>query len=611
MPNSKSKKDISTHIFHKYNKCRNEHDVINEYIKQDLKEITSSEYIFMTLLTKCDLHHNTLYKILNSFRNNSDYCFSEIVKNPFKFVMIPDNTIAYEKALAINDMFNLKIEDKERYEAWLYDYILFQNNQIFVNKKTLTKHFYRTFPEADLNDLNNLLIDYPDTNISDHCTIKKIYDIEVAMTQYMNMLYKKKDGVLVKEVNEKSIFEKITEYETSNKIKFTKKQNKAIHNAILRPFSIICGLPGTGKSTITDCICSFYKNEKICLTAPTGIAANNIKQKCASILPDNLIFGTMHKLLFDIFIDLKSGPDIIIIDEFSMVDTILFYRILQWCKKFKCKLVLLADHKQLPPISTGYPLLNLIDDKQFAYVSLNNIKRQDNGKLKDVILKLSNDTLNPITSEDIDKKSVYFINYSQNNIKRLIETHDLTPSNCQFISPQHKHEEGTVNINKYLQTIYNSKNRKIYPPYQMSITSNIFQHDDIVVRNVNDYNDTEMYSNGDIGILKKTQNNCLEVHYLHNNRIQQILPIDLYEEFSLAYCMTVHKVQGSQFKYIVLIINDNHHFSWMNHNAKNLLYTAMSRATDKCFIIGNPKLLAAAQRTTFKKKHSVFMKHFD
>ena len=143
----------------------------------------------------------------------------------------------------------------------------------------------------------------------------------------------------------------------------------------------------------------------------------------------------MHKLLFDIFIDLKYGPDIIIIDEFSMVDTILFYRILQWCKKFKCKLVLLADHKQLPPISTGYPLLNLIDDKQFAYVSLNNIKRQDNGKLKDVILKLSNDTLNPITSEDIDKKSVYFINYSQNNIKRLIETHDLTHQTVSLYRP--------------------------------------------------------------------------------------------------------------------------------------------------------------------------------
>lgn len=601
MPNSKSKKDISYHIFQKYTNIRREHDKENEFIKHDEELIQNKEYIYLTLLVKCDLHHNMLFKILNTFRYNPEYCYSEITKNPFKFVMIPENIFSYEKAESICEKFELDIDDSIKCKAWIYDFILFKNNQIFIEKQFLYKHFYKTFPVSCSDILDKLLVYHPETESL--CTLEAIYNIEKNMTKLMKSLYINKSRECVTDHKINTV---TTNYEQTHEIKFTKKQSKAIYNAIIEKFSIICGYPGTGKSTIADCICSFYNNKTICLAAPTGIASNNIKLKCSSILQENLISGTLHKLLFDTFIDLKTYPDVMIIDEFSMVDSVLFYRVLQWCSIFKCKLILLADHKQLPPISAGFPLHDLLNLNQCVVTYLTKIKRQNQGSLKNVILKLSSDELNPIEPKDIDKKSIFFFNYSKQNIKNLIEKYDLNASNCQFISPQHKHEEGTININNYLQSIYkNNTNQKIFPLYQMSNT-NIFQNNDNVVRNINNYTDNDMFANGDTGVLKKTSNNCLEIHYSHNNRVQPISPSELYEEFGLSYCLTVHKVQGSQFDNVVLIINDNHHYSWMSHNAKSLLYTAISRAKERCFIIGNPKLLSAAQRTTFKKKYSIF-----
>lgn len=608
MPSNKSKKEISAHIFFKYKKYRSDHNDESDYIQSDLKEVVNADYVYVTLLTKCDLHHTTLYKILNSFRSDPAYSFSEIVKNPFKFVTIPDNVLSFEKAKSICDNFRLQIDAKEVYAAWLYDHILFRNNQFFLHKNTLCKQFYKAFPDAELDVFEKLIVDYPAVSVN-HCSVEPLVAIENKMTEYMRNLFAQPKGNNVVE----SVAARIASYESKHGIHFTKKQRAAIRNAAENSFSIICGLPGTGKSTIADCICAFHEKVLICLAAPTGIASNNIRNKCTSVLSENIIFGTMHKLLLDIFIELKTYPGLIIIDEFSMVDSVLFYRILQWCDVFKCKLVLLADIQQLPPISAGNPLFDLLESKTFPCVRLTQIKRQNKGKLKEVVLKLSADTLDPIIQDDIDKKSVFLFNYSENNVRNLIKTHHLTPQNCQFISPQHKHEEGTIRMNNLLQSIYNPKGNKIYSYHtDMSPNLNVIRHNDVVVRNVNDYTDKEMYANGDIGVVrKKSETNLVEVHYTHTKQVQKVLPTMLYEEFSLAYCMTVHKVQGSQFENVVIIINDNHHFSWTNDNAKHLLYTAISRATDKCFIMGNPRLLAAAQRTLLKKKLSVFMKHFD
>ena len=103
----------------------------------------------------------------------------------------------------------------------------------------------------------------------------------------------------------------------------------------------------------------------------------------------------------------------------------------------------------------------------------------------------------------------------------------------------------------------------------------------------------------------------MQVDYVNSCLKQTITVEELYEDFQLAYCLTVHKVQGSQYETIVLIMGDDHRFSWTNDNAKKLLYTAISRAEKRCIILGNPELFIEAQTQKYYTTPTFFMKHFN
>lgn len=602
MPNAKSNKETASNLFQKYSAIRKQHDPSNTFIQADSQIVLDKSFVYIQLLSKCDIHHNSLYKLLNIFRVKPEFCFSEIVKNPYKFVTIPDNILSFEKANEIADKYSVlnSIDKNTIYKAWIYDFILFKNNQFYISKSLLIPKFVNYFENADIQIVDTLCIKVPFEKKILY-TLPELYQMEVCLgDDLIETFYNK--------VNNVNASEFISEYERNNTIIFTKNQRKAIQTAINNKLSIICGFPGTGKTTIADCICQYYKDKFICLTAPTGMAVNNIRNKCST---EKNIIGTIHKLLFDGFIDLKNEfPALMIVDEFSMVDVVLFHKIVQWCKVFDCKLILIADNQQLSPIGGGYPLGSFIQSKLFKITHLTNIKRQSKGNLKNVILKLSRNE--PVIDSDIDKQTVFFYNYTINNLKKVIEKFDLSPTNTQFISPQHKHVEGTNNINTILQSIFSKNNSSLYCK-QFCNAPNVIRENDLVVRTVNSYtSENELYANGDTAyITKNTTDNCIDVNYLHSKSKQQISLNDLYEEFCLAYCLTVHKVQGSQYDNVVLIIGNNHEFSWTNNDAKKLLYTAMSRARHRCFILGNPKLFTYAQSVQFIQKPSVLLKTFN
>lgn len=609
MPTAKSNKEIASHIFQKYSSIRKEFD--SDLIKTDIEIVPDKSFVYIQLLTKCDIHHNALYKLLNVFRNNSDYCFSEILKNPYKFVMLSDNIMSFEKARDIADNYSLQIDQSIIYKAWIYDFILFKSNQFYISKKYLMSKFMNYFELDNISDVINTLCVKKTFGNMVLYTLPELYNIELSLGEdLLDTFYNQECPV------PNNIEPFIRTYETENNIELTKNQKKAIITAINNKFSIICGFPGTGKSTIADCICQYYKNDLICLTAPTGMAVNNIRNKC---FVTNTVIGTIHKLLFDGFLDLKNNyPKLMVIDEFSMVDNILLYKIVQWCKVFdNCKLVLLADHQQLPPIGGGYPLGTMIESKLFKITYLTNIKRQNKGNLKNIILKLSKGV--NITNSDFDKQSVFFYNFSINNINNLIKKYELNAKNCQFISPQYKHIEGTNNINKILQSIYSKNNISFYCK-QFPHLPNIFRENDMVVRKVNNYHSSvtdeennvkELFANGDTAYIKRNKkDNCIDVNYIHSKSSQQVSINELYEEFDLAYCLTVHKVQGSQYDNVVLIVGDSHEYSWSNNDAKKLLYTAISRAKHRCFIMGNPNLFSYAQTIQFVQKPSLLLKEF-
>lgn len=596
MPSVKSNKEIASHIFTKYSAIRKDIENHDDLISRDIEVVTDKTFVYLQLLSKCDIHYNSLYKLLNVFRYDPNYCFSEILRNPYKFVVLPENVMTFDKAHEIADRFSLSIDNSVVYKAWVYDFILFKNNQFYIDKFFLLQKFSYQFPEADIQELESICVKV-DFNKKTLYTVSELHNLEVTMGKELLSMFRNKrvPGVNL------DVF--VSSYESEHDITFTKKQHKAIVNAIENKLSVICGLPGTGKSTIADCICQYYTDQHICLTAPTGMAVNNIRNKCNI---KKSYIGTIHKLLFDGFIELKNDyPKLMIVDEFSMVDNVLFYKLIKWCKVFDCKLVLLADDQQLPPISGGFPLGSILQSKLFKVTHLKTIKRQDEGNLKNVIIKINKGE--PVINSDFDKQTTFFYNYSEDNIRKLINKFELTPTNCQFISPQHKHAQGTVNVNKLLQSIY-STNKTAFFSKKFSKNANVIKEHDVVVRTVNSYTETDLFANGDIArISRNIVDNCIDVDYIHTKTKQQISIDELYEDFSLAYCLTVHKVQGSQYDNVVLIMGDDHEYSWTNNDAKKLLYTAISRSRKRCFILGNGNLFSYAQTQKGKIKPTKFL----
>lgn len=592
MQKKKSIRDICFNLFQKYADIRKLHKK-SDIIEKDFEIVKDLNYFYLTLT---NVHYSSFYKLLNIFKNDPSFCASMFILNPMKLVRTSDCIINYEKALELVEKFHIDININEKQYAWTYDMLLFQNNCLYMQQKVFNKLFMNEF--GNLDNLEKFC-SYFQINNNHYTTLTIFHDMEVELGDLLLDLYYNKINVFSKNIDSY-----LKSYQKSNDIKLTKQQVKAIENTIKNKFSIICGLPGTGKSTITKVIVDYFENDSICLVAPTGMAVNNLRNKCVSSNKTNVHIGTLHKMIYDQF-DKIDNIDLMIIDEFSMVDIFMFKKILGWCYHYKCKLLILADDQQLPPIQAGYPLSSLLSSKIFKVIKLKTIKRQDNGLLKNVILDLSdNKVVHPST---FDNKSIHFYNYSEENILKIQNKYKI---DCKFITPQHKYNEGTININKILQKNKNNLQQTIYPSYKKTLPY-YFHYNDLVVRITNDYKNEALYANGDIGIISKDVDDNIQIKYLETNMIQNVSKEELYEDFQLAYCLTVHKVQGSQYDNIVLIMVDNHEFSWNNHTSKKLLYTAISRAKKNCIILGNPELFMNAQKQNNIVEITYFLKKFN
>ena len=146
--------------------------------------------------------------------------------------------------------------------------------------------------------------------------------------------------------------------------------------------------------------------------------------------------------------------------------------------------------------------------------------------------------------------------------------------------------------------------QRVYHPGKRDAATPSFKTDyyvyvgDTVVRNTNDYRADTMVANGDVGrVCRGKRLGFYNVEYERKGNTEEVFVDDLYIDFSLAYCTTVHKAQGSQFPYVVVLMGANHEFSWKeNSDACALLYTAASRARRRCVIVGDPRLFRRAQK---------------
>lgn len=410
---------------------------------------------------------------------------------------------------------------------------------------------------------------------------------EFAIAKILKNIYNAKRKIKLNNINES-----IIQVQDELLITLAQKQIEAIKVASASKILTITGGPGTGKTTIIRAIINIFKKftTNILLTAPTGRAA---KRMCeATGHPAK----TIHRLLEATktqFLRNENNPletDLIIIDESSMIDTILMYSLLKAIPK-EAVIIFVGDINQLPSVGPGCVLKDIINSQQFPVVELNEIFRQAQ---QSKIIVNSHRIISgefPIC-HDGDKTDFYFINEEEvtNVTRKIIKVvKDNIPNRFNFdslndiqvLTPMNKGLAGSITLNEELQNTLNPSTYELISGYKK------FRINDKVMQIKNNY-DKDVF-NGDIGIitdLDKDEKTML-VNIDGRDVLYRAFELD---ELMLAYAISIHKSQGSEYPAVVIPIVTQHYIML----ARNLIYTGITRGKKLVVLIGSRKAMHMA-----------------
>ncbi len=427
----------------------------------------------------------------------------------------------------------------------------------------------------------------------------------------------------------------ISDTENSLNISYNDKQREAICNALMEPITIVTGGPGTGKSTIIRGIIETYVRmfptekqdfikERMLLLAPTGRAAKRLRELSFHSA------STIHKALgyqgtrFEVEL---LDYDLIIIDEFSMVDINLAYHLFKAIKP-ETKVIIVGDADQLPAVGAGDILNDLIISKEITCTKLTKIHRQseestiielahsiNEGALPydlDImqhdrkLIKCNDENIIPLTIKTVElylekqrkikEESAVKLNTFHQLYNNLPEKVDMLVNDVQVLVPMYRGSVGIDAFNYKMQEIFNPLTVDYYK--QISFGTKRFRLYDKVIQLVNRPDKDIM--NGDIGYVSKIlgeDNNYegLYVQYLSNEVFYEI---DELEEISLAYAISIHKAQGSEFRTVIVPFS----FKYYIMLKKKLIYTAVTRAKNFLIMIGNFEALRKGIITIEEKR---------
>lgn len=391
----------------------------------------------------------------------------------------------------------------------------------------------------------------------------------------------------------------IASYEKINNITLAPNQREAVKAAVTSGVALVTGGPGTGKTTIIKCIIDIFDHigKKVTLMAPTGRAAKRMSEATgreASTIHRACKFGGNAGVIAD---GEPLACDAVIVDEFSMVDIFLFEALL---KKLQpgTRLVLVGDKDQLPSVGAGNVLADIMHSGEVECVTLDRIYRQAGESLIVTNAHAVNRGEMPI----LDDKTRDFFYLPMSEPERIaVKTADMveraagfigvTPDRVQVLCPRKNGAAGSVNINKLLQNRLNPANGGA----TVEDEDYVYREGDKVMHVVNNYDlewkiasgynyreGTGVY-NGDIGVIReinKTRGD-MTVEF-EDGRVAVYTP-DIYNQLVLAYAITVHKSQGSEFDAIVMPITAGGPMIM----TRNLLYTAITRAKKMVVLIGD------------------------
>lgn len=399
-----------------------------------------------------------------------------------------------------------------------------------------------------------------------------------------------------------NIEEEIDKTELISGVCYNDRQRLAIRIAVEKGILILTGGPGTGKTTTLRGILKVFENRglDVALAAPTGRAAKRMSELTGRDAQ------TVHRLLeveWDrndrpVFQRNKRNPlncDAVIIDELSMVDIVLFSSLLD-ALPIGCRLVMVGDSDQLPPVGAGNVLHDMINSKVLPVVELNEVFRQ---ALESLIVtnahKIVKGEIPELSRTDKDfffmERTSPFLaakTISELCSSRLPKAYGLSPiDDIQVLCPSRKGEAGTVNLNKILQSSLNphAKHKR-----EHVFGQRVFREGDKLMQIKNNYNipwtskekDGLGVFNGDIGILDKIDEGAHVLYVKFDDRTAEY-PFEGNSELEHAYAVTVHKSQGNEFEAVVIpVIGVVEQLAY-----RNLLYTAVTRAKRLLILVGS------------------------
>ncbi len=388
--------------------------------------------------------------------------------------------------------------------------------------------------------------------------------------------------------------------QAQNELKFTlaEKQIEAVKEALNKKVLVITGGPGTGKTTIINSIIRIYRqsNRKALLAAPTGRAAKKMSEATdfeAKTIHRLLEFSPKNRGFKKNELD-RLETDLIIIDEASMVDTILMCHLLRAVKP-ETTVVLVGDIDQLPSVGAGNVLKDIIDSGNIHTVRLDRIFRQSHDSLIIINAHRINNGEFPyiapdknklhdfyfIELEEPEKVSGMIVNMCKKKIPERFGFHPL--DDIQVLTPMHRGTIGASSLNAALQKELNDSADEFHRG------GKIFKPGDKVMQIRNNY-DKDIY-NGDIGRVISINKETHEAIVDFEGRRVAYDFADL-DEIVPAYAISVHKSQGSEYPAVVIPLLTQHYLLLQ----RNLLYTAVTRGKKLVVIIGTKKALGIAIR---------------
>lgn len=393
-----------------------------------------------------------------------------------------------------------------------------------------------------------------------------------------------------------SIYEEI---EKSSSIKFNSEQCLAIKSAFTEPLVIVTGGPGTGKSTIVHAIIKMYLKlnndssalaNEIAILAPTGRAAKRLKETT------NMKTSTIHRFLgytggekFEFSKYNPTSARLIIVDESSMMDLPLAYHLITSMHE-DARLIMVGDVDQLPAVGPGQVLKDLIDTREIKTIRLNKIHRQAENSS---IIKLAHSINEGYIPENIFEKfndrtfiptdNEHLANMLVDLVGKAVQKGKDIKKDIQVLIPMYKGDIGINEINNKIQNLLNP----LTDAGEIKHLGMSLRINDKVIQLVNRADKGVM--NGDIGIIERFKYKNLKISGLtvlfDNTYVDYNL--DEIEDLSLAYAISIHKAQGSEFDLVIMPVSTKYYIMLK----RKLIYTAITRAKNSLVMIGDVKAL--------------------